>query len=327
MTSWNRRSAIGLALLAPVALTLPGLALAQTYPTKPVTVIVPFAVGGGSDNVARMITTRLTERTGKTFVIENRGGGGTNIGNEAAARATPDGYTLLLGQFTLSANPALYPKLRYSPEKDFVPVAQIAQAPTVLIVPAASPIKDVNGLVAAAKAQPGKLNFGSGGAGTSVHLAGEWFQQQTGTDIVHVPYKGSAPAMTDLIGGQIQMMFDTATSAASHIKGGKVRAIAVTGTQRPKELAGVPTFVEQGMKDFDVPVWYGLVAPAGTPAAAIQWLNTEVNAVLKEPEIVARLEAIAALPAGGTPAQMGEFMKSQAALWSRVIKKANIQLD
>ena len=323
----NRRLALGLALGAPALAALPSIALAQAYPSKPITVIVPFAVGGGSDNVARMITAKLTERTGKSFVIDNRGGGGTNIGNEAAARATPDGYTVLLGQFTLSVNPHLYAGLRYDADKSFVPVVHVANAPTVLVVPASSPLKDVAGVVAAAKARPGKLNFGSGGAGTSVHLAGELFKLQTKTDLVHIPYKGSAPAMTDLIGGQIEMMFDTSTSALPHIKGGKARALGVAAGQRLHELPGVPTFAEQGFKDFDVPAWYGFVAPKGTPAEAVQWVNAEVNAVLKDPAVVAKLDAIGAVAAGGTPAQMGEFMKAQSGRWAKVIKDAGIKLD
>jgi tripartite-type tricarboxylate transporter receptor subunit TctC len=323
----NRRHAVGGALLAPLFLTVATAAVAQGYPNKPITVIVPFAVGGGSDNIARLITAKLAERTGKTFVIDNRGGAGTNIGNEAAARAPADGYTLLLGQFTLSVNPQLYANLRYSVERDLMPVVQIANAPTVLIVPAASTVKDVAGLIAAAKARPGQLNFGSGGAGTPVHLAGEWFKQLTRTELLHVPYKGSAPAMTDLIGGQIQMMFDTATSALPHIKGQKVRAIAIAGPQRLRELPAVPTFAEQGLKDFDVPAWYGLLAPAGTPAAVVSWLNTEVNAVLKEPGVIARLDAIGAMPVGGPPAQLADFMKAQSARWTKVIKDAGIKLD
>lgn len=322
----TRRHA-ALALLAPAVLGTSAGALAQAYPAKPITVIVPFAVGGGSDNVARLITSKLGERTGKSFVIDNRGGAGTNIGNEAAARAVPDGYTFLLGQFTLSVNPYLYKGLRYSVEKDFVPVVHIANAPTVLVVPTTSPLKDVPGLVSAIKAKPGKYNFGSGGAGTPVHLAGELFKLQTGGDIVHVPYKGSAPAMTDLIGGQIEMMFDTSTSAMPHIKGGKVRALGVAADHRLRDLPGVPTFAEQGVKDFDVPAWYGFVAPANTPVAAIQWLNTEVNAVLKDPAVVARLDAIGAIGVGGTPAQMGEFMKAQSAGWAKVIKSTGISLE
>lgn len=323
----NRRLLIGAALVSAPLLGVFGSALAQQYPSKPVTVIVPFAPGGGSDNIARLVVTKLTERTGKTFIIDNRGGAGTNIGNELAARAAPDGYTLLLGQITLSINPHLYPKLKYDAEKSFAPVVHIATAPTVLVVPTGSPYKDVKGLIAAAKAAPGKLNFGSGGAGTSVHLGGELFKLLTKTDLVHVPYKGSAPAATDLIGGRIDMMFDTASSALPHVKGGTVRALAVTGGTRLRELPDVPTFKEQGLEDFDVPVWYGFVAPAGTPAPVIQWLNAEMNAVLKEPAVAQQLVAIGAAPVGGTPAQMAEFMKAQSARWARVIKEGNVKID
>ena len=323
-----KRRILSVATLAvPFALALPTVALAQAYPSKPITVIVPFAAGGGSDNVARMITAKLTERTGKVFVIENRGGGGTNIGNEAAAKAKPDGYTVLLGQFTLPVNPYLYPNLRYSAEKDFAPVVHIANAPTVLIVPATSTVKDVGGLVAMAKAKPGQLNYGSGGSGTSVHLAAELFKQQTKTFMLHIPYKGSAPAMTDLIGGRVDLMFDTATSAVGSIKGGRVRAIGVAASKRLNDLPNVPTFVEQGMKDFDVPAWYGFVAPVGTPADVVQWINAEVNAVLKDPTVIAKLDDIGALPVGGTPAQMGSFIQAQSARWGKVIKDASIKLD
>jgi tripartite-type tricarboxylate transporter receptor subunit TctC len=320
----HRKSFLTAALAAAA---LPSLALAQAYPAKPITIVVPFAVGGGSDNVARLITTKLTERTGKTFIIDNRGGAGTNIGNDFAAHAPADGYTFLLGQFTLSVNPYLYTGLRYNVDKDFVPVVHIANAPTVLVVPASSPVKDVAGVMAMAKANPGKFNFGSGGAGTSVHLAGELFKLQTKTQLLHIPYKGSAPAMTDLIGGQIEMMFDTSTSALPHIKGNKVRAVGVAASKRLHDLPNVPTFAEQGFKDFDVPAWYGFVAPTGTPPAAIQWLNTEVNAVLKDPVVLQRLDAIGAIAVGGTPAQLGDFMKAQSARWSRVIKDSNIRLD
>lgn len=306
---------------------LPRTAAAQAFPARPLTLIVPFAPGGGSDNVARLIATKLGERTGKTVVVDNKPGGGTNIGHELAARAPADGHTLLLGQFTLSVNPHLYAGLRYQPERDFIPVVHLADAPTVLVVPAASPVKDVAGLIAAAKAQPGKLNYGSGGAGTSVHLAGEWFSALTRADIVHIPYKGSAPAMTDLMGARLDMMFDTATSALPQVKGGKLRAVAVAGPARLKDLSGVPTFTEQGLAGFEVPAWYGVLAPAGTPAAAVQWLNTEINAVLKDPQVVARLEAMGAVVVGGPAAPFGDFMKAQSARWAKVIKDARISLD
>lgn len=319
----NSRTAFACALAAAA---LPCAALAQGYPERPVTIIVPFAAGGGSDNIARIIAAKLSEKSGKSFIIDNRVGGGTNIGNELASRAHPDGYTVLLGQFTLSANPYLYRNLRYKADT-FVPVVHIASAPTVLVVPAHSPIRDVPGLIAEAKAHPGKLNYGSGGAGTSVHLAGELFRLSTKTDLMHVPYKGSAPAMTDLIGGQIQLMFDTSTSALAFVKGGKVRAVATAAETRLKGLPDVPTFAEQGLKDFDVPAWYGLVAPAGFPDGAAKWLNAQVNAALKDPALVAQLETLGAIPVGGTPQQMGAFMKAQAARWERVIKDSHIKLD
>lgn len=315
------------AFLTATLMACASIATAQTYPTKPITVVVPFAPGGGSDNVARLITTALSEKTGKTFIIDNRGGAGTNLGNEAVARATPDGYTILLGQFTMSVNQALYSNLRYDPLKDFVPVAHIANAPTVLIVPANSPFQDLKGMTATAKASPGKLNYGSGGVGTSVHLAAELFENVTRTALVHIPYRGSAPAMNDLMAGRVDMMFDTSTSAMAHVKGGRVRALAVASTTRLKELPNVPTFAEAGMKDFVVPAWYGFVAPAGTPAAAVQWLNQEVNAVLKDPAIVAKLDSIGAIPVGGTPTQMGDFMKAQSTMWAKVIKEAGIKAE
>lgn len=311
---------------AAASVGLPGLASAQSYPDKPVTIIVPFAAGGGSDNIARLVAAKLTEKTGKTFIVDNRAGGGTNIGNDAAARATPDGYTILLGQFTLSANPFLYSNLRYKADS-FVPIAHIANSPTVLIVPASSSIKEVKELIATAKTKPGKLNYGSGGSGTSVHLAAELFKQSTSTDLTHIPYKGSAPAVTDLIGGQIDMMFDTSTSALPHIKGGRVRAVATAADQRLKALPNVPTFAEQGLKDFEVPAWYGFLGPTGFPQQAAEWLNTQVNAVLKDPAVINQLDGIGAIAVGGSPQQMGAFMKAQSSRWERVIKDSKIKLD
>lgn len=328
MNILTRRGLILASAAGLTTLCAPLAAQTQTgYPTKPVVIIVPFAPGGGSDYVARMIANKLTERTGKTFIIDNRPGGGTNIGNDIAAHAPADGYTLLLGQFTLSANPYLYTGLRYQVDKDFVPVVHIANAPTVLVIGANSPVKDVKGLIDSARSAPGKLNFASGGAGTSVHLAGELFKASNKLFMVHIPYRGSSPAMTDLIGGQVDMMFDTSTSALPHVKGGKVRALAVSGSQRLKELPNVPTFAEQGMPGFDVPAWYGILAPTGTPPAAVQWLNTEINQVLKDPGVTAKLDQNGALAVGGSPAQLGEFMKQQAGKWAKLIKDANIKLD
>lgn len=297
------------------------------YPTRPVTMVVPFAPGGGSDNIARYVASRLTERTGATFIIDNKPGAGTNIGNEAVSRAAPDGQTLLFGQVTLSINPFIYSTLRYNVQKDFVPVAHIADSPTVLVVTSALPVKTLKEFVAYAKANPGTLNYGSGGKGTSVHLAGELFSSLTGTQMVHVPYRGSALAMTDLIGGQVQSMFDTAPSALQHIKGGKVRALAVTGSKRVADLPDVPTFAEAGVAGFDAPAWYGIFAPAGTPAPIVQYLNAEVEQILKEPATQQRLTQLGSVPVGGSPQAFGQFVDAESKRWSAVVRQANVTPD
>ena len=297
------------------------------YPNKPVTLVVPFAPGGGSDAMGRLLATRLSERTKGTFIVENKPGAGTNIGNEAVSRANPDGYTLLLAQVTLSINPSLYKSLRYNVQKDFAPVAQFASSPTVLVVNNNFPAKTTQEFVAYAKANPEKVNYGSGGAGTSVHLSGEFFESLIGAKMVHVPYKGSAPAMTDLIGGQIQAIFDTAPSALPHIAGGKVRPLAVTGAKRLADLPNVPTFAEAGLPAFDAPAWYGLVAPAKTPAAIVNYLNAEIQEILKEPATLQRLAQMGAVPVPGTPEAMAVFMKADADRWSGVVRKANVTLE
>jgi tripartite-type tricarboxylate transporter receptor subunit TctC len=317
--------------IAAAALAMPALQATAAgpsgYPARPVTIVVPFSPGGGSDNIARLLATRLGERTKGTFIIDNRPGAGTNIGNEFVSRAQPDGYTLLFGQVTLSINPSVYKNLRYNVQKDFAPVAQFASSPTVLVVTNAMPAKTVQEFVAYAKANPGKLNYGSGGAGTSVHLAGELFETVTGTQMVHIAYKGSAPAVTDLIGGQIQAIFDTAPSALPHIAGGKVRALAVTGAKRLSELPNVPTFQEAGVAGFDAPAWYGLLAPAKTPSTVIQYLNAEIQEILKEPATQQRLAQLGATPAPGAPEAFGSFIRTESERWSGVVRKANVTLD
>ena len=313
--------------LAGVSATVALAAGPDGYPLRPVTIIVPFAPGGGSDNVARIVATRLTERTGGTFIIDNKPGAGTNIGNEQAARAKNDGQTLLFGQVTLSINPTVYRSLRYDVKKDFVPVAHIANSPTVLIATPALPAKTVKEVIALAKAKPDSINYGSGGKGTSVHLAGELFSSLTDAPMTHVPYKGSSPAMTDLMGGQIQLLFDTAPSALPHIKGGKVKPIAVSGTKRLAEIGQVPTFAESGVPAFDAPAWYGLLAPTGTSPAIVQYLNAEVEQILKEPATQQKLLQMGAVPAGGTAESFGKFIQTETDRWSAVIKKNNITAE
>lgn len=297
------------------------------YPSRPVTIIVPFAPGGGSDNVARIVATRLTERTGGTFIIDNKPGAGTNIGNEQAARAKNDGQTLLFGQVTLSINPSVYKTLKYDVKKDFVPVAHIANSPTVLIASQALAAKSVQEVVAAAKAKPDAINYGSGGKGTSVHLAGELFSSLTNAPMTHIPYKGSAPAVTDLIGGQIQLIFDTAPSALPHIKGGKVKPLAVSGAKRLAEIPNTPTFAEAGVPAFDAPAWYGLLAPAGTSPAIVKYLNNEIEQILKEPATSQKLLQMGAVPVGGAPEVFGRFIQAETERWATVIKKAGVTAD
>ncbi|BEP64407.1 tripartite tricarboxylate transporter substrate binding protein (plasmid) [Variovorax sp. V213] len=314
-------------LAGALPLVLAGAAMAAGpggYPSKPVTVVVPFAPGGGSDNIARYIVSRLADRTKASFIIDNKPGAGTNIGNEYVGRAAPDGHTLLFGQVTLAINPFVYKTLRYNVQKDFVPVAHIADSPTVLIVTQSLPVKSAKEFVAYAKSHPETINYGSGGKGTSVHLAGELFGATTGTKMVHVPYRGSALAMTDLIGGQVQSMFDTAPSALQHVKGGKVRALAVTGSKRIAELPDTPTFAEAGISGFDAPAWYGLLAPAGTPAPIVQFLNAEIEQILKEPATRQRLTQLGADPVGGSPDEFGKFIRAESDRWSGVVRAANV---
>jgi tripartite-type tricarboxylate transporter receptor subunit TctC len=315
------------ALPAMTAFTANAATGPDGYPARPVTLIVPFAPGGGSDNVARIVATRLTERTGGVFIIDNKPGAGTNIGNELAARAKNDGQTLLFGQVTLSINPSVYKTLKYDVKKDFTPVAHIANSPTVLLANQSLPAKSVQDVIALAKAKPEAINYGSGGKGTSVHLAGELFSSLTGAPMTHVPYKGSAPAVTDLIGGQIQLIFDTAPSALPHIKGGKVKALAVSGPKRLAEIPSVPTFAESGVPAFDAPAWYGLLAPAGTSAALVKYLNAEVEQILKEPATQQKLLQMGAVPAGGSPEHFGKFIQAETERWSGIIKKNNITAE
>ena len=323
----NRRSFPVSALALACALAVPCLVHAQAYPAKPITVIVPFAPGGGSDNVARMITTKLTERTGKTFIVENRGGGGTNIGNEAAAKAKPDGYTVLLGQFTLPVNPYLYPNLRYSAEKDFAPVVHIANAPTVLIVPATSTVKDVPGVVAMAKAKPGQLNYGSGGSGTSVHLAAELFKQQTKTFITHIPYRGAGPALQDLISGNVDMMFDGLGSSAAHIKGGRIKALMVSGSKRNPAFPELPCAAELGLPEYTVTTWYGLWAPKGTPVEIQARIVDEIKRAVATDELKAVWASNGAEFGNLTPAQFGSFVQAEVKRWAAVVKASGAKLD
>lgn len=305
------------------------LASAQDYPgTKPIRLIVPFPAGGGTDIFARVIGNKLTEMDKWVVVVDNKPGAGGNIGIDAVAKSPGDGYTLGLGQTSnLAINPTLYPKLPYDPLKDLIPIVQIADAPLVLVVPANSPYKTLADLIAAAKKKPGDVSFGSPGNGTVSHLTGELLQTTTGIKLQHIPYKGSAQAITDLIGGQVQTYMSSVPTALSHIKGGKLRALAVTSSKRVAALPDVPTVAEAGYKNFDANTWFGLVAPKGTPPAIVEKINAEVNKVLKSPDVREKFAAEGGGPLGGTSAEFAALLKSDYSKWAKVVKDSGAKLD
>ena len=321
-------------LIALSAITLAvasasGTAAAQgKWPSKPITYIVPFPAGGTTDILARLISQKLGPALGATVIVENRAGAGGNIGSDFVAKAAPDGYTILGGTISSHAiNVSLYPKLPYDPVKSFAPVALIGTNTNVLVVGAASPYKTVQELTAAAKAKPGSISFASAGNGTSQHLSGELYKGIAGLDMVHVPYKGSAPAMQDVIGGQVPMMFDTSVVAGPFIESGKVRALAVTSAKRTPQLPNVPTMAESGVSGYDLQSWQAIFAPAGTPTPILQRLQTEVAKIIMSPEIQERLGKLGMEPSAMTAEQFAAFQASEIAKWAKVIKAGNIRID
>jgi len=314
---------------ALVVASLTTVAAAQDYPgNKPIKLVVPFPAGGGTDIFARVIGNKLSETLKWVVVVDNKPGAGGNIGIDAVAKSPPDGYTIGLGQTSnLSINPTLYTKLPYDPLKDLVPIVLVADAPLVMVVPANSPFKTVADVVAAAKKKPGDVTFGSPGNGTVAHLTGELFQTAAGIKFQHIPYKGSAQALTDLMGGQVQVYMSSIPTALSHIKGGKLRAIAVTSPKRAPSLPDVPTISEAGYKGFDANTWFGLVAPAGTPAPIVSKINAEVNRILKMPDVKEKFAAEGGGPLGGTPQEFAALLKSDYTKWGKVVKDSGAKLD
>jgi tripartite-type tricarboxylate transporter receptor subunit TctC len=303
-------------------------ALAELYPSRPIRLLVPFAPGGGGDVVGRTIAQRLSEQLGKPIVIDNRGGAGGTLGVDLAAKAAPDGYTVLLGNVgPLALSPALYAKLPYDTLRDFAPVSLIASFPNILVANPNLPFKSVQELVAYAKSRPGKLNFASAGSGTSTHLAGELFKSVAGIDVVHVPYKGGAAAITDVIGGQVAYYFGTLPSSLPLARAGKLRALGVTSLQRSPAAPDVPTIAESGYRGFEMAAWYGLLVPAGTPRDIIAKLNAATLATLALPDVKERLAQDGSDPMGSTPTQFGAYIKSEIAKWSGVVRAANIKAD
>lgn len=310
---------IGLAALA-------GGAHAQSYPEKPIRLIVPFPAGGTVDFFARTIGPRLADALGHPVLIENRAGAGGNIAAEAVAKADPDGYTLLLGSEIVSINITLYKKLNYHPLKDLAPVVLVGTVPNILIVSPSLPVRSVSELIAHAKKNAGKTSYASTGNGTSSQLSSELFKTMAGIDLLHVPYKGGAPAIVDLAGGQVEMMFINMPTGMPMVRSGKVRILAVSGPARAPQLPDVPTVAESGVAGFETSAWSGVYAPTGTSPAIIARLNAELVKILKMPDVQARLAEQGAVPMGGTPQEFGDFTRSEITKWEKIIKASGAQI-
>ena len=318
-----------LRVLVPVAVFLQcTLAGGQEYPTKPVRIIVPFAAAGGTDILARSLGSRLSETMGQQFIVDNRGGAGGLIGNQIGATSAPDGYTLVLGSMGgLAHNPALRPDLPYNPLRDFTAVTLLATSPFLLVAHPAVPAKSVKELVDLARAKPGTLNYGSSGAGSSLHLTSEYFKYVAKVNITHVAYKGTGPALAGLLGGEVQMVFSTPAPALPQVKAGKLRALGVSTLKRVKGAPDIPTIAESGVPGFEVANWQGIVAPAKTPPAIIERLNRELTAILKSPSMVDMLAAQGLDPAPSTPAEFEKLIKSEIVKWTKVVKAAGIKIE
>ena len=310
--------------LSAVAST--GSAVALDYPTRPVRWVVGYPPGGATDIIARLIGQRLSEKLGQQFVIENKPGAGNNIGTEAAINAEPDGYTVLLVNPANAINASLYAKLNFNFIRDIAPVAGFVRVPNVMIVPPDFPAKTVAEFIAYAKANPGKVNMASSGNGTSVHLSGELFKAMTGVEMQHVPYRGAAPAITDMLGGRVQVMFDNLPSSMSHIKSGGLRALAVTTATRSPELPDVPT-VGETVKDYEASAWFGVGAPKNTPRDIVEKLNHEINAILAEPAMKTRIAELGGVAMTGSPAEFGAVVAAETEKWAKVVKFAGARVE
>ena len=298
------------------------------YPVKPIRVIVPFATGGSTDILIRTVGQRMGESLGQSLLIDNRGGAGGALGAEMAAKAPPDGYTIMATTSgVVVVNPSLYKKLSYDPLRDFLPVSIIASLPNMLVVPPTMPVKDVRALIALAKARPGQLTYASGGSGTSNHLAGALLNYLAGVDITHVPYKGGGPAVLAVMTGEVAMLFATMPSAMQQVKGGRLKALAVTGRTRSPAVPELPTMVESGVKDFVVSIWIGIMTPRGVSAGVVERLNREVVKALQVPDVATRLKDEGYEPVGSTPDNMTAVIKTETATWAMVIKAAQIHAD
>ena len=312
-------------LLTAAALIAVGhVTAADTYPSKTIRLVVPFAPGGGSDIVARLLSAKMTEALGQTVVVDNRAGASANLGAAIVAKAAPDGYTLLLGNANYTINPSLFKTLPFDPVKEFAPVALIANVTNVLAIHPSIPAKSVKELIAFAKAHPGQLNFASPGNGTSSHLAGELFRQVAKIDVVHIPYKGATPAITDLIAGQVSFTMASVLSVLPYAKQGRLRMLAVTTAKRSGALPDIPTIAEAGLPGFEVSNWYGVLATGGTPRPIVDRLNAELNRIARVPDLAEKLAAQGADPATGTPDDFERFIQTELKKWAVVVRGAGI---
>lgn len=324
----NRRMlCLGMVAAVHATLATPALANEPNWPTKPIKLVVGYAAGGATDVMARLVATRMATELGQSVVVDNRTGANSNVGAELVARSAPDGYTLYVFTIANTINATLYNKLAYDPAKDFEPIGLIAKIPNLLVVNPALPVQSVQQYIKFAKESKDGITFASSGSGSSIHLSGELFKMKTGLNMLHVPYRGSAPAVADLLGGQVQSMFDNSPSAMPHVKAGKLRALAITSKERSPLLPDVPTIAESGFPGFEVQSWFGMSAPAGTPAPVIKRLNTALNTALNDPAIKQRLVELVATASPGSPDDMRKFVASELKSWSEVVKASGAKAD
>jgi tripartite-type tricarboxylate transporter receptor subunit TctC len=315
------------ALFLGAILITPLTAAAQQYPTKAIRFVVPFAPGGGTDIIGRVVAQALNDALGQPVVVDNRGGAGSTLGTEIVAKSPADGYTILFGNISLAFNATLYTKLRYDTIRDLAPISLSAVQPNILVIHPGLPAKNLKEFIELARANPGKYNYASAGTGSGTHLAAELLKLQTKIDIVHVPYKGTGPALTDLLGGQINMMVSTFASALPHVKSGRMRALGVTTVKRSPAAPDVPTLIEGGVAGYDYSTWYGLLAPAGTPKPIIDMLNTTNRKVLARDDIKQKLESQGVDPIVNTPAEFSAYMKSETEKWGKVVKATGAKAE
>jgi tripartite-type tricarboxylate transporter receptor subunit TctC len=316
-------------IFVSILLLIPAAALAQTYPNRTIRIVVPLAAGGTNDIIARLIAEKLTETLKASVIVENRpGGAGGTVGADTVAKADPDGYTLLLASTaTLAINPSLYAKLPYDPQRDFEPISVIGTSPLILVVNTSLPAKDVGELITLLRAKPGDYSYASAGKGTPLHLVAELFATQTGTQIVHVPYRGAAPAVTDLLAGHVHLIFDNLPSVLPHIQSGTLRPLLVTGSRRLPQIPDTPTVVEAGLSGAEAVSWFALAAPKGTPPEIVGKLSNAVRAIAKSPAVSERLVGLGTEPWGSTPDEMKAHVVSETAKWARIVKEAGVTAE